>query len=127
MKKNILKYRKTNLTIRNFLMLAIINLLFLNACDEDVLTEEPLDFLSSDIVLTDEAGFESAIVALNAAVRNVFFYEDGAKQYSLQLGTDVATVGEVGLPDFLFSASPAIAARADSVNFRFTFSSSNSF
>lgn len=81
--------------------MAIAALAFIpTACNDDVLDEKPLDFLSSEVVLTDESGFESAITALHAQVRNIYFNEDGTKKYTLQLGTDVATVGEIGLQDF---------------------------
>lgn len=70
------------------------------ACNDDILVEEPLDFLNSDVVLVNREGFEAAITGLHAQVRNIYFYEDGTKKYTLQLGTDVGLVGEVGLQDF---------------------------
>lgn len=86
--------------IRNIFVIAVFGLI-VSACNEDFLDEEPLDFLSPDVVLSDQAGFESAIIALYEQARNTYFLEDGTKKYSLQLGTDVAFVGEKGLTDFM--------------------------
>lgn len=82
------------------LLIAALFGLFQTACNDDILEQKPLDFLNAEVVLANEAGFESAITALHAQVRNVYFNEDGTKKYTLQLGTDVGLTGEVGLQDF---------------------------
>lgn len=71
-----------------------------SGCQDDFLDEKPLDFLNSDVVLTNKEGFESAIVGLHEAVRHLYFREDGAKMQSMFFGTDIATTGDRSLPDF---------------------------
>lgn len=80
--------------------LALVPALMLPACRRDFLKEKPLDFLNSDVVLTNKEGFESAIVGLHEAVRHLYFREDGAKMWSLYLGTDIAEDGDRSLSDF---------------------------
>ena len=79
------------------MVLAIISL---NSCDKDFLDEEPLGFPNSDNILKDPAGFESALVALHIAAREMFFYPDGSRMNSFWLGTDVAYTGDRSLADF---------------------------
>ena len=73
---------------------------FCSSCSQDFLEEKPIDFLNSDVVLTDREGFESAIVGLHESVRHLYFREDGAKMQAMYLGTDVAIAGDRSLPDF---------------------------
>lgn len=70
------------------------------ACNDDLLEERPLDFLNSDVVLTNKEGFESAIIGLHESVRHLYFREDGAKMQAMYFGTDVAMTGDRSLPDF---------------------------
>ena len=74
--------------------------IFCGSCGQDFLEEKPLDFLNSDVVLTDKEGFESAVVGLHESVRHLYFREDGAKMQAMYLGTDVAIAGDRSLPDF---------------------------
>ncbi len=61
------------------------------SCDEDdLLSEEPLDFLNSDVILVDRAGFETTITSIHQAVR------DEPNFYSTHIGTDIATTGVPG-------------------------------
>ena len=72
------------------------------ACEKEseLLNEKPLDFLNSDVLLTNPEGFESAITGLHESVRWLYFREDGAKMQAMHFGTDVAMVGDRALPDF---------------------------
>jgi hypothetical protein len=94
------RYLLINQHLLVFLTVVVIGLL-LSDCSDDFLEEKPLDFLSPAVVYTDQAGYESAITGLYEQARNTYFKEDGTKKYSLQLGTDIATVGEKGLADFM--------------------------
>lgn len=85
--------------VRHLLLPALL-ILLLPACQDDFLDEEPLDFLNSDLVLTNKEGFESAVVGLHESVRYLYFREDGAKMQSMFFGTDIATTGDRSLPDF---------------------------
>ncbi|MDN3669542.1 RagB/SusD family nutrient uptake outer membrane protein [Echinicola jeungdonensis] len=71
-----------------------------SACDDNFLDEEPQDFLNSDVVLTNEEGFESAIVGLHESARHLYFREDGSKMQSMYYGTDIAITGDRTLADF---------------------------
>src|SRR5699024_1998544 len=75
-------------------------IVILVGCSDNLLQEEPKDFLNSDVVLINEEGFQSAINSLYMAARAIFFREDGSKMYSLQIGTDVAMTGDRSLNDF---------------------------
>ncbi|MEO1011112.1 MAG: RagB/SusD family nutrient uptake outer membrane protein [Bacteroidota bacterium] len=83
-------------------MLALVALFTMQACDEDEILEEiPSDFLNSDVVLVDKAGFESALTALHVGVRDGIYLSDGfPNYYAMHIGTDVATTGVEGLPQF---------------------------
>ncbi|AGA77938.1 RagB/SusD family nutrient uptake outer membrane protein [Echinicola vietnamensis] len=70
------------------------------SCENDFLEEKPLDFLNSDVVLTNPEGFESAITGLYESVRHLYFREDGSKMQAMYYGTDVATTGDRSLADF---------------------------
>lgn len=76
------------------------SIFFIFSCKESFLDEKPLGFLNTDIVLVDENGFESAITSLHEAMRSENTGDDLAGYFSMQLGTDVATTGVSGLPDF---------------------------
>lgn len=74
----------------------------LAGCQEDILTERPQDFLNSDVVLVDRRGFESAITALHDAARSELAPSDVInRQFHMQIGTDIATTGFAGNPDFV--------------------------
>lgn len=82
------------------LAIAALISLSLAGCQDDFLDEKALDFLNSDLILTNKEGFESAVVGLHESVRHLYFREDGAKMQSMFFGTDIATTGDRTLPDF---------------------------
>ncbi|WBL23359.1 RagB/SusD family nutrient uptake outer membrane protein [Zunongwangia sp. HRR-M8] len=88
--KNLLKY----------ILFGASFLMFLSSCNKEFLEEEPLGFPNSNNILKDIGGFESAIVALHVAAREMYFYPDGSRMNSLWLGTDVAYTGDRSLADF---------------------------
>ena len=85
--------------IKNIIIITLA-ICSLNSCNKDFLDEEPLGFPNSNNILKDPAGFESAIVALHIAAREMFFYPDGSRMNALWLGTDVAYTGDRSLADF---------------------------
>jgi hypothetical protein len=96
-----MKFSKYKITLRPVLLaLFVAPALMLPACRRDFLKEKPLDFLNSDVVLTNKEGFESAVVGLHEAVRYMYFREDGSKMWSMYLGTDIAEDGDRTLSDF---------------------------
>lgn len=68
-------------------------LLLVQACDESVLEEKPLSFLSPDVTLVSNAGFQSAITALHQAVREVAGIDDQNAYWSVYFGTDLGSIG----------------------------------
>ncbi|GAB3986224.1 RagB/SusD family nutrient uptake outer membrane protein [Spirosoma daeguense] len=87
-------------SIRTLLVgLAVFILSF--SCKDKFLEEKPLDFLSSDNVLTSKSGFENYIVALHDAARSELNKWDYFSGYiNLQQGTDVACNGELALINY---------------------------
>ncbi len=71
----------------------LTTLLFSQACDESVLDEKPLSFLSPDVTLVSNAGFQSAITALHQAVREVAGIDDQNAYWSVYFGTDLGSIG----------------------------------
>jgi hypothetical protein len=63
------------------------------ACKESVLDEKPLSFLSPDVTLVNNAGFQSAITALHHAVREVAGNDDQNRYWSVYFGTDIGSIG----------------------------------
>jgi hypothetical protein len=92
-----------NYTSRLFLhvMLAAFFGSIVMGCKKDTLKETPLSFLNADVTLVNKAGFESAIVGLHAAARNLYFSGDGPRMWSMFIGTDVFTNGQPTQPDFI--------------------------
>lgn len=80
-----------NKSIRGIFLLTA--LLFSQACDESVLDEKPLSFLSPDVTLVSNAGFQSAITALHQAVREVAGIDDQNAYWSVYFGTDLGSIG----------------------------------
>lgn len=74
-------------------LLLIPFFLLTQACDEAVLNEKPLSFLSPDVTLTNNAGFQSAITALHQAVREVAGIDDQNAYWSVYFGTDIGSIG----------------------------------
>jgi hypothetical protein len=68
---------------------------FLFACDKDFLDEVALDSLSSDVVLTNKAGFDNYLIATVWAAREEFVWKDSHDYYfTMNSGTDIATTGQ---------------------------------
>lgn len=83
---------KTRIPI--FIKATMILLLFVTqSCDESVLEEKPLSFLSPNITLVNAAGFQSAITALHHSVRELVSAEDQNRYWSLYFGTDLGSIG----------------------------------
>lgn len=75
------------------MLLVALALNVVSSCREDVLTEQPLSFLSPDITLVNKAGFESAITALHAGNRELMLAaDDWDTWWTLFLGTDIGTI-----------------------------------
>jgi hypothetical protein len=83
------KYIRT--IFKGFCVLSI--LLVSQACDESVLDEKPLSFLSPGITLVNNAGFQSAITGLHQAVREVTGIDDQNAYWSVYFGTDLGSIG----------------------------------
>ena len=95
--RNLKKYR-----IISQFTIVIAALFIISACNEsEILEETPLAFLNSNVVLTNPAGFESVITALHHAARNELAAGDAINtNWSMIIGTDVATTGVEGLSHF---------------------------
>jgi hypothetical protein len=85
-------------------------LLLTQACEEDVLNEKPLSFLSPDITLTSNTGFQSAIVGLHQGFREVFAQDNANANgwWSIYFGTDIGTIGtrDAHLRDYATQLTP---------------------
>ena len=67
-------------------------------CDKDVLKETPLGSLSSEVVLTTKAGFETYLIGLHQAAREEMTMDD--QTYIMNfIGTDIASAAGV---EFVF-------------------------
>ncbi|MEZ0611825.1 RagB/SusD family nutrient uptake outer membrane protein [Fibrella sp. WM1] len=75
--------------------LLVSGLLLTQGCDEAVLNEKPLSFLSPDVTLVNNAGFQSAIVGLHQGFRELFGQNNDNADgwWSLYFGTDIGTIG----------------------------------
>jgi hypothetical protein len=84
--------------------------LFSQACDKSILEEKPLSFLSPDITLVNNAGFQSAIVGLHQGFREVFSQNNNNADgwWSLYFGTDLGTIGtrDAHLRDYATQLTP---------------------
>lgn len=67
-------------------------LLFMQSCNEDVLTETPLSFLSPDVTLVSNAGFQSAITALHVGIREFINVNGIDNWWATSLGTDIGSI-----------------------------------
>lgn len=75
--------------------------LFLYSCNDSFLEEKPLDFLSSENVLTSKDGFENYLISLYDAARLELNKVDYAHGYiNMQQGTDIACNGELALINY---------------------------
>lgn len=92
--KNLFKYTRR---FNSSLLLCILVIIgFLNSCNKkDLLNEKPLASLSTDVVLTSKAGFDTYITALHQAARDELVMIDSHDYYfTMQSGTDIATTGQ---------------------------------
>jgi starch-binding outer membrane protein, SusD/RagB family len=78
------------------LLYAAVLLLIIPACSEDVLQEEPLDFLAPENAYTTLAGIKQGVTGLHFSVRQRWFYgtDQDAGAIMKGLGTDIAYHGE---------------------------------
>lgn len=76
---------------RNLFILCFV--LITQACDKSVLKENPLAFLSPDVTLINNSGFQSAITALHQSVRELIGSNNIPSYLSLYFGTDIGTIG----------------------------------
>ena len=77
-----------------FRIISILSfILTLQACDKAVLDEKPLAFLSPDVTLVNNAGFQSAITALHQGVREMSGLDDQNAYWSIYFGTDLGSIG----------------------------------
>lgn len=77
-----------------FVILLVLCISF-SGCKDTFLDEKPLASLSSDVVLTNQVGFENYLTALHQAARDELAYEDNHDYYfTLNSGTDIATTGQ---------------------------------
>lgn len=67
-------------------------LLFIQSCNESVLTEKPLSFLSPDVTLVKNEGFQSAITALHQGVRELVSPNGAESWWATCLGTDIGSI-----------------------------------
>lgn len=79
------------LSFKSVIKILLLTVIF-SSCSEDILEEQPLDFLSPEGILTNKSGFETAITALHAGVRNGYFQNDGVQTnfFAHHPGTDIA-------------------------------------
>ncbi|RIH64299.1 RagB/SusD family nutrient uptake outer membrane protein [Mariniphaga sediminis] len=77
------------------LLTAVILLLMLPSCNEDILQEKPLDFFSPDNAFLTEQGVVQGIVALHDRVRSAYysFGEFGTMSWRVH-GSDLGYMGE---------------------------------
>lgn len=80
----------------------------IQACNESVLDEKPLDFLSPTVTLTTDAGFQSAITSLHQGTREVFGQDNNNTWWAMHFGTDIGSVGSqaTGLRDYNTQLTP---------------------
>jgi hypothetical protein len=69
-------------------------LLFMQSCNEDVLTETPLSFLSPEVTLVNNAGFQSAITSLHVGTRELTGSNAALDWYATFFGTDIGSISD---------------------------------
>lgn len=73
----------------------LFSLCIFNSCDTNILEEKPYD-LNSDVVLTDDAGFQNYLIALSNFAREEMSMDDWS--YSMNfIGTDIGSAAGVQL------------------------------
>lgn len=94
---------------RRLFMLSLI--LTFVACDSSILNEKPLAFLSPDITLVNNAGFQSAITSLHRNVRELIGANTPYTYWCLYYGTDIGTIGtETFFIDYNTQLTPTFQA-----------------
>lgn len=95
MRKLILKTSAMKVIVHpKIIFLPFMLSVFLFSCKKSFLDETPLSSLSTQKVLSSEAGFENYITALHEAARDEMAEEDASTYfYIMQAGTDVAAFG----------------------------------
>ena len=76
--------------ITSFLMLFLIA-----GCSEEILEENPTEFLTESNTFTSEEGFEAGLVSMYSGVRDDLF-GGGVVSFFDHFGTDITTGGEIG-------------------------------
>ena len=76
------------------IILVFTLLLFMQSCKEDVLTETPLSFLSPEVTLVNNAGFQSAITSLHVGVRELTGQNAALGWYAAFFGTDIGSISD---------------------------------
>lgn len=72
----------------------LVLLLFLSqACSESLLNEEPYDFLSPDITLVNNSGFQSALTSLHNQARSLVSMGSSFSYLTVHFATDIGTIG----------------------------------
>jgi hypothetical protein len=95
MRKLILKTSAMKVIVHpKIILLPFMLSVFLFSCKKSFLDETPLSSLSTQKVLSSEAGFENYITALHEAARDEMAEKDASTYfYIMQAGTDVAAFG----------------------------------
>lgn len=90
------KYR--NLLFTKVLLLAMLPMLLVTSCNEDVLTETPLDFLAPENAYNSIPGIQQGIAGLHFIVRWAFYTDTGNQDFFAiwtgGVGSDIAFHGE---------------------------------
>jgi hypothetical protein len=102
-------------TLKNikFLLLPLVLLFIVPACNKNVLDEVPRDFLSPETAFSSVNGIEQGVVGIYSDVRDKWYRNGGSQAYGLfGLGTDVGYDGETPggqrfLNNYITSVTPA--------------------
>lgn len=82
----------------------------LASCKDEILDEKPISFLSPDVTLVNNAGFQSATVALHQGFRELFGQNNNNADgwWSVYFGTDIGTIGtrDAHLRDYATQLTP---------------------
>ncbi|MEI7526477.1 MAG: RagB/SusD family nutrient uptake outer membrane protein [Mariniphaga sp.] len=101
--------KQIRIVFRSISILCLI--LTLMACDKSVLNEKPLSFLSPDVTLVNNAGFQSAITSLHRNMREIIGGNTPFTYWCLYYGTDIGTIGtETFFIDYNTQLTPTFQA-----------------
>lgn len=101
----------------------LIGVYALTSCKRDVLDEEAIAQLSSDVNFRTKAGFDNAITGLIFAARDEFNGEDLGRWYDMSLGTDIGTTGQeqtVNFRNYTTFLTPTSATSSSYWNWAYT-------